>query len=333
MAEVTVTEYKELKKEAQGFLSGRGSDELSEDPMVISFDEQDFEEDDHNDHAHEVLVVVPEDGITEFQEEFSNEEEEDEHESSEDLMKQLLEELAETDETIDADKGFRLPGAANYVDDEEENKEEEEPEEEVIRDWINDRDPNSFMEYILGSYPDKIPAHDGRSTLGCERAILFLTKLNKEISEALRADNDDVLDLSSLENVRVNMVKDVVKLKEHIKKLNKRLKKSELNTDSLTKDASLVKEATTPRFQLVITPWERAITGIIINSVVSAGKPLEDVYEFLKKKYKFTEREELSIQQLLMDMGQPIFKDRGTIGEKDNDGSGDGIDFIKNYFG
>ena len=225
----------------------------------------------------------------------------------------------------DLDDSFRIPGAKNYIDIDEDD-EKEEPEEEVEKDWENDRDPQMFMEYILSSYPEKIPSHDGKSTLGCERAIMFLTKLNKEISEALRSDGDDVLDLGTLEKVRVNMVRDIVTLKEHVKKLNKKLKKAGVESED-----SLMKVAGSPNIQLVMTPFERAITGIIINSVVSAGKPFEDVYDLLKKKYSFTERDELSIMQILMDMGQPIFKDRGTIGDKSVDRDGHGVEFMKNY--
>ena len=76
------------------------------------------------------------------------------------------------------------------------------------------------------------------------------------------------------------------------------------------------------------------IAGIIINSVVSGGKPLEEVYDFLKEKYDLSDREELAIMQVIMDSGYPIFKDRGTFSSKKNkDGAkGHGIEFIKNYF-
>jgi hypothetical protein len=67
---------------------------------------------------------------------------------------------------------------------------------------------------------------------------------------------------------------------------------------------------------------------------VSAGKPFEKVFEFLKEKYDLSDREELAIFQLLKDMGHPIFKDRGTLGKsKDSkDPKSQGVEFIKNYF-
>ena len=104
--------------------------------------------------------------------------------------------------------------------------------------------------------------------------------------------------------------------------------------------SDMKKEATTPGIQVVATPFERAISGILINSVVSGGKPFEDVYDFLKEKYDLSDRDELSIMQLVMDSGYHIFKDRGAIGDDSDSelGSGGnpsshGVDYIKNYFG
>lgn len=218
--------------------------------------------------------------------------------------------------------GKKIPGVEVLVVDEDPDDKEEDKE----TDWENDRDPNHFMVYITKQYPSGIPKHDGTSTLGCERAILFLNKLNKEISEALRADSDDVLDIPKLEDIRVNLVKDTVTLQNHVKDLNKKRKRAEVDSEE-----SIVKTASTPKIQLIMTPFERAISGIITNAVVSSGKPFEDVYEFLKKKYSLDEREELAIMQILKDMGHPIFKDRGTIGKGEKKEEGYGVEFIKNY--
>lgn len=226
--------------------------------------------------------------------------------------------------------GKKLPGVDFLVKDDN----DDDVEEEVETDWENDRDPKHFMVYITQQYPHSIPRHDGTSTLGCERAILFLNKLNKEISEALRADSDNILEIPKLEEMRVNMVNDVNMLRDHMNKLNKKRKgkKASEEGSELLKQAEIVKEASTPTLQVVVTPFERAIAGIIVNATVSAGKPFEDVYEFLKKKYSLDEREELTIMQLLKDMGQPIFMDRGVLGKGENKEKGQGVEFIKNYF-
>ena len=130
------------------------------------------------------------------------------------------------------------------------------------------------------------------------------------------------------------MVNDVNMLRDHMNKLNKKRKgkKASEEGSELLKQAEIVKEASTPTLQVVVTPFERAIAGIIVNATVSAGKPFEDVYEFLKKKYSLDEREELTIMQLLKDMGQPIFMDRGVLGKGESKEKGQGVEFIKNYF-
>jgi len=214
--------------------------------------------------------------------------------------------------------------------------EEEEPPLEIERDWLNDRNPETFMDYISGSYPDGIPQHDGQSMIGCERAILYLSRLNKEISEALRLDSNDALDPHVLEDYRVKIMRDVVTLKTRLSELKTKLNQSTRDKTALY-DGDLIKEATTPRLQIVVTPFERAVAGIIVNSVVSGGKPFEDVYSFLKNKYALDEREELSVMQILMDGGYHIFKDRGVIGSGNPDSAGNpsqhGVEFITNYFG
>lgn len=325
-------EFKAPVKDQEDF-----SDEI--EPFIITFEEPAHQEsvDAIGPESHIQILEVGEDigEITEF-----SEPKEDEKKS---------------DEAIDGNStshmGLQLPGVENYIEDEiEETEEEESPGEP---NWEEDRNPAGFMAYVLRKYPGDIPKHNGKSISGCEKAIHFLSSLNQEISEALRNDKNDVLDVSTLEDLRVSMIKDVSKLKNHAKNLQKKHRDSinrapakprpmlraaglDLVGFDVTAEAGddeLVKEATTPRIQLVVTPFERAVTGILINSVVSAGKPFEDVYDFLKKKYSFSDREELAIMQLAQDMGYHIFKDRGTIGEKGpSDPNKQGVDFIKNYF-
>jgi len=221
------------------------------------------------------------------------------------------------------DSRVKLPGSESFADDME-----DEGEEEDNTDWPKDRNVKKFMVYILDTYPSKIPKHDGKSIVAIERAISFLNRINKEISEAVRKDTEGCLDVDKLEDIRKNIYKDVNLLKQHIKKMEEKLKKqSSESVEFLSKEAELKKEATTPKIQMVMTPFERAISGMIINAVVSAGHPIDDVFDALKDKYKLTDREELSILQLLMDMGFPIYKDRGTLGDDSK-----AVDFAKNYF-
>jgi hypothetical protein len=250
--------------------------------------------------------------------------------------------VVETRETI--------PGSEAFVDDlDHEMSEPEAPPKK--RDWQKDRSAEGFMDYAKDSYPNKIPKHDGKSMVGAERAIKWLTNFGTEISEAVRKDDSGILDDSVLEEMRVSVMKDILLLKEHVKKLDKafkgKLKKKAGLDGDLMKYAEEIelaynheitgeikKIAAHPKIQLVVSPFERAISGIIINSVISGGKPLEEVYDFLKEKYKLTDREELAIMQVIIDSGFPIFKDRGTFSSKNSKDSGKmhGIEFIKNYF-
>jgi hypothetical protein len=250
--------------------------------------------------------------------------------------------VVETKETI--------PGSDAFVDDLDDDMNQP-PPPSAPKTWEEDRAVDNFMDYIKDSYPHKIPKHDGKSIVGAERAVKWLTNLGKEISEAVRKDDSGVLDDSTLEEVRVSIMKDILLLKEHIKKLDKafkgKLKKKAGLDGDLMKYAEEIelaynheitgeikKIAAHPKIQLVVSPFERAVAGIIINSVVSGGKPLEEVYDFLKEKYDLTDREELAIMQVIMDSGFPIFKDRGTFSSKKSKDSGKmhGIEFIKNYF-
>ena len=202
--------------------------------------------------------------------------------------------------------------------------------------YEEDGDLSKFMEYILGQYPKRIPSHDGTSVLGCEKAMSFLTSLSRAILKNIKLDVDDNLDVVSLEKINNSILADILKLKEHVKNLKKKIKNSS-NKDEM------IKLAATPNNVVIsVTPFIRAICGILINSCVSAGKPFEEVYEYLKSKYEIKPREELEILQTLMDFGQPIFKDRGSLSipesisnkkeTEDMESSLGGVDFVRSYF-
>jgi hypothetical protein len=260
----------------------------------------------------------------------------------------------------------KVPGTENtFVDENDDSSysEESDVEKEYVpekeTDWESDRDVSKFMLYISSMYPARIPKHDGTSPAACEVAIKFLKKLLSEISIAIRKDDpvSPILPISELENsFKYKIMSDIIILKDYKKKLEKKisdnLNKKHQKTASVNEDNSdidfiedvynnilekeaMLKNAFTPKLQVVVTPFERAISGIIINSVVAGGKQLEDVFEFLKKKYDLNEREELAIMQIIMDSGFPIYRDRGTISSNPDDASEEesyGVEFIKGYF-
>lgn len=304
--------------------------------------------------AFDVVTYSDEDTLHAFDEDMSVKEYLEPLVDGEGSLGELGEELADLNEEVESfmDSNEELmeteikelvPGADISSDDIDEE------EEEVETDYANDGDLSKFMDYIADKYRS-IPQHDGQTTVGCERATSYLERLNSEISRAIREDSDNVLDLVALEDIRVSIMGDIVKLKSHLSKLKKRLKDTQTKKTEAslppawkTSDGSLVsaedlsKVASTPRnLVIAVSPFERAISGIMINAHVSAGHPIEEVYEFLADKYSINEREELAIMQLCMDSGFHVFKDRGSYAPSSEAGGSDkarsGVDFVKNYF-
>jgi len=323
------TDYAEdyVEDYAEDYAEDYVEDDAEEGIIAEIFSEEEYEEPTEFSHdmtLKEVLDQMDEDGGS-----FKNLSEE---------LEDIGEELDEiVEENPDVTLGDMIPGtsvSSRDIDGEE---------EEVETDYANDKDLSKFMEYITGQYPASIPPHDGRTTVGCERAISFLERLNSDISRAIKDDVDGILDLAELESVRANIMHDVIKLKQHLGNLKKKLKEVNAKTNEseiplwknsqgkLVDPLKMEKSASVPNnLVIAVTPFERAITGIMINSHVSAGRAMADTFEALKKKYDISEREELAIMQICMDSGFPIFKDRGTAGSEDDEGTA--LDFVKNYF-
>lgn len=290
--------------------------ELRVEPEAIEFDEEvsDFDDSEEIEFAED--VDVPED--------FSDEGMEDLDENPEELV-EAINDIVPASLELDTNK---LPGTDFDISEADQAADQEAKEEEQRPgSWLEDQDPRDFTNYLADKL-NKIPSHSGNSTVGCERAINYLSLLNREISQAIRKDPDGVIPLDFLEQARDYIENGIGNLKERIRQLNK----SGLSKAAQEANANFTKEAHIPRIDYVMTPFERAVSGIIINAVVSGGKPFDDVYAALKKKYDLSGREELAVKQLVMDMGYPIYKDRGTIGEGKTPEDGHGMDFIKGYF-
>jgi len=318
-----VTSY--IYKEAQDFI---------ENNLMLEEDADDF-----GDYPEQMDVITVEEAFSPMIE-------------GDDSFGELGEQLIEMDEDITQfvedhgeEKISVIPGSEAKESDFEEEEEEEEG------DYVNDGNIKKFLDYINEIYPSKIPKHDGSTTLGCERAKSWLERLDKEISTVIRKDQDGMLDINSLEKIRTNIMSDVAKLSKHINVLKNRFKEESKKKASLDENgipswtnasgnevdySELKKEAATPNKMFIsVSPFERAISGIMINAHVSAGHSMEEVYDYLSKKYGITPREELAIMQICMDSGFHIFKDRGTFSGLEKDSGNDtkrGVDFIKNYF-
>jgi hypothetical protein len=313
-----LTDY--FEEELENFAQDVVSDSISQS---MSYAEDDFEFLDELESddimSEDFPSVLPEEDI------YVEDEYEDEDEDAYDPS--LFEEETfeyDSDIAMHKDDGMHLPGAENMAIDEE--------VEEVVAEttWENDRDTSKFIDYLRSSW-ENIPKHDGTSISGCERAYNYLNRLSKEISEAIRKDEGSLDQfIGEIEEYRRNIIKGMQALSDRQRQLKQEL----MGKKAQVEQSALNKQATYPSLQVVITPFERAITGILINSVISAGHPFEDVYSYLKEKFDLTPREELSILQTVVDMGFPIFKDRGLMGGDETDGTKEGhhLDFIKNYF-
>jgi hypothetical protein len=328
--------YKESNLSEEDFVMHHeeGADDLSEDESSFSEEGSD--------------LTDSGDGVTYFELEMP-----DEEHTPEDVVtvREVLEPLVEGDDSLgelgeelmDLDDEFSdimeehgdesahkllIPGSSTPFED----SADDEPKKKTT--YKDDGDISDFMNYIREMYPAKIPQHDGSSTVGCERAITFLDKLNSEISRAIREDSESVLDINQLEEVRVKIMKDVLVLKDHLNNLKKKIKDNAKSASVVVDSTGFVKEATTPRNVVIaVSPFERAIVGIMINAHVSAGHSLDKVFDFLCDKYDLTEREQLAVMQVCMDSGFHIFKDRGTLNSKPGEkGDDDGVDFVRNYF-
>lgn len=191
---------------------------------------------------------------------------------------------------------------------------------EEDEDWLKTKDPKHFTIFIIKELNRMPKVHSvlgNRSLL--EQAIGQLKKLDSHISSALRSDYDNVIDAAKVDEARKGILKNIDDCEDALMAMDQMHRQKRKMRRAEDEQNGLMKEAGTAQFQGIqqtITAFEKAIVTALINSVVSGGKNIEHMYEKAKKKYKFTDREELAIMQLLADFGYPVFKDRLTLGEE-----------------
>lgn len=86
-------------------------------------------------------------------------------------------------------------------------------EEKKETDWENDQDHDKFMVY-LRKRMENIPRHSGNTTVGIEKAVAFLKRLDREISKAVQGDEKNVIDESEAEELRDQICEFVAQLEE-----------------------------------------------------------------------------------------------------------------------
>lgn len=268
-------------------------------------------------------------------------------------------ELKAEDFCVVVEEPERLPGTDKPV----ENASDDSLKPPKVTNWADDKDHTKFLEYMKNKIKT-IPKHSGNSIIGCERAIAYLKSLLRDASEAMKSDFEAKIDEKDLDELCKEINDMIAKLKTQVEKLEKNAQLNvrlvseglcskcnsqvpmwhnaaenkmvcmKCEAETIAKEDALKKEANTPVLNIYMTPFERAIVGTLINSVVSGGKNIEEVFSHLKKKYAFTDREELAITQLVMDHGYSLYgiKDRGLLNENENTTDGSGIEFATTYY-
>lgn len=232
-------------------------------------------------------------------------------------------------------------------------------------DWANDKDYSKFIDYLSDKL-NQIPKHSGQTIPGCERALSYCKDLQSELSKAMRGDLGGKIDEQKADDMYKDLNNKIDRLSTQIDKLrtgastqNKvfaapevrlvvdgRCDKCEgevptwhdvendrvvcLKCNAVLGSGEMTKVAGTPVINVYVSPFERAIIGSLVNGSVSGGKNMEELFDKLDGKYKFSDREKLSIAQLLADYGFGMLLDRVKFGDKDKEDKNDG-EFITNY--
>ena len=194
----------------------------------------------------------------------------------------------------------------------------DEEEEEESQDWLETKDPKHFVMFLqkeINRFPSPNSVRGNVSLI--EQSLGQWKRLDAFVSKALREDYEGVLNLQYVDKVRSLVDRNIESLEDMLDSFYAfRKKKRQLKKRHADSDAEMVKNAGTAEFTMIVTPFQRAIAGMLVNGNVSGGKNIEELWDKIKEKYSMTEREELEIMQIMADMGYPIFKDRFRIGDE-----------------
>ena len=205
---------------------------------------------------------------------------------------------------------------------------EEPVQQSYVKDesWLDNKDVSKFVQFLqeqMSKIPTLQQAQGNLSKM--ENALARWKKLDNYCSEALRGDFHATLDADDIDKKRQIIETNMDNLQDgidsiHAMKQTRRQQRRQ-HRRRADEDFDITKEATAPHFngfQMVITPFQRAIVGALINGKVSGGRNIEELWKDVKEKYKMDDREELEILQILADFGYPEFKDRLRVGENED---------------
>lgn len=237
-----------------------------------------------------------------------------------------------------------IPGALDMSDipePEEIEVRQDEPEKEIDPwDWKAIGGHSGFLGW-LQDMVNKTPQHSGHDVGGLERAMAYIELLAKEISKAMRTDFKGEIDVNNCEEMADGLYKSLDLMSDRAERLRahkypnrfgKKTKKA-----SVDSDGAIIKEAQKATnivgITLVVPLFISRLARTMVNGMVSAGHSMEDQYDQLKKAYDLTTREEAELQQLLSDMGYPMYQDRGLLNEQVDKSRSDNFDWAANYHG
>lgn len=256
------------------------------------------------------------------------------HEAEDAGEGQVLLQVGGEDPHVFSFKLSPVPGG-EYQEDPEPELEVEEDDDIKVEDDPWSWKVDSFLSW-LSARMQSVPRHSGRDSVGLERAIAYLKVVNKEISKAVRSDINGEIDISAVQRARDE-------LHDGLKRLQQKLDRIQANTKpkkrkkSAEESNNMVKEGKSTHVGGIVVTVPLLISSIArtcINSMVSAGKDIEDVFDKLSVKYELTAREEMETMQLLADMGYAMRRPRGYKRDEEVDyTSTDNFDWSANYPG
>jgi hypothetical protein len=199
--------------------------------------------------------------------------------------------------------------------------------------------PTGFIAWVK-SRCDDVPKHSGQDSAGLERAIAYLDRLDGEISRAMRMDLNGELDANQIEKVRAMIDDGIARLHDRLDKVKKvkKTKRSKKKSAAEETNDMMVKEAqkiTGVKGVMVVADLLTSrIAKVCINSMVSAGHDIEDIYARQVKEYGLNKREQACVRELLENMGYALREDRLYSPDEDIDlASSDNGDWAANYKG
>src|SRR5574343_63899 len=111
-----------------------------------------------------------------------------------------------------------VPGGLDQDDIVEEGLEvEEEPEEIEVNDDPWAWNIKNFLEW-LSKKMQSVPSHSGKDSVGIERAIAYLERVDREISKAVRSDLNNEIAIDAVEKAREEIRKGLDRLQERLEK-------------------------------------------------------------------------------------------------------------------